>query len=190
MRLKNQYFLLRHGETVWKKTGLSYPWPDSPKVCLNRNGRKQIKEAAGFLNNKKIGLIFSSDFFRARQSARIVAKALRRKIVFDKRLRDTYIGYYHGKPKSVFNHDFPLSKLGARFKKRPKEGENWDEVKKRVKEFLLGAEKQYQGKRILIVSHGDPLWLLEGLIRDLSDKELVDIILGKKYIKTGELKRL
>ena len=190
MTLKNQYFLLRHGETVWGKTGLSYPWPDSEKVRLNKIGKEQIRRAAKILKKERIDLIFSSDFFRAKQTAEIVAKALRHKIVFDKRLRDTYIGHYHVKPKGVFNQDFPLSKLLSRFKKRPKGGENWNEVKKRVKEFLLSAEKQYQGKRILIVSHGDPLWLLEGLTRDLSDKELVDIILGKKYIKMGELKKV
>ncbi len=190
MRLKNHYFILRHGDTVWTKTGRSYPWPDSPRVKLTLKARTQIKGIAEKLKKKNIELIFAPDLFRTKQTAKIVAKELGLKIHFEQRLRDSYIGGYHGQPKEIFNHDFPLSKLTARFKKRPKGGENWNDVRRRIKGFLTEIEKEYRDKKILIVSHGDPLWLLEGLMNNRSDKNLVNAILSQKYIKMGELRKI
>lgn len=192
MTLKNRYFLLRHGQTVWQKTGLSYPWPHHEKARLDQKGKSDIQKVAKKLKDKKIDQIFSSDLCRTKETAGIVAKILGSKIVFDKRLRDTNISIYHGRPKEIFNRDFPLSKLMTRFKKRPKGGENWNEVRRRVKSFLAENEneKRYRSKNILIVSHGDPLWLLEGLMKKLSNQDLVNIILTKKQIKMGELREI
>ncbi|MEK9134746.1 MAG: hypothetical protein AAB451_00345 [Patescibacteria group bacterium] len=39
--------------------------------------------------------------------------------------------------------------------------------------------KKSKNKNILIIGHGDPLWLLEGAVRRLSP-----------YIKVGELRKL
>ena len=190
MTLRNHYFLLRHGRSVWQKTGLAYPWPHHEKAKLDQEGKVDIQKAAKKLKDKKIDLIFSSDLYRTEQTAKIVARILSLKIVFDKRLRDNNIGIYHNRPKEIFNHDFPLSKLMIMFKKRPKGGENWNEIRKRVRAFLSEIEKKYQGKNILIVGHGGPLLLLEGLTKNLSNQELVNVILAQKQIKMGELRKI
>ncbi|MBI2626429.1 MAG: class I tRNA ligase family protein, partial [Candidatus Nealsonbacteria bacterium] len=51
-------------------------------------------------------------------------------------------------------------------------------------------DQKRKNKNILIISHCDPLWLLEGAAKGLSDKELLKIKLAKKDIKTGEWRRL
>lgn len=192
MKLKNKYFLLRHGQNIYqtKKKSSIYPWPE-PKnspVRLNKKGERQIKNAAKKLKDQKIDLIYSSDVFRARQSAEIVAKELGiKKINFDKELRDINLGIYHGGSKKRFYQDFPRS--AERFSKRPKKGENWSDCQKRILGFLKKIDKKHQNKNILIVSHGDPLWLLEGAINGLNNKKLLDMVLNN-YIKTGELRRL
>ena len=53
---------------------------------------------------------------------------------------------------------------------------------------IESIEKKYQNKNILIVSHGDPLWLLEGLMKGLNNEEMLGS--RKKMIKKGELKKL
>ncbi len=191
MVLRNQYFLLRHGENAWSKTGRSYPWPDGDKVRLTRNGIGQIKKAAEVLKKEKIDLIYSSDLFRTRQSAEIAAKVLGiKRIIFDKRLRDTLMGVYQNRPKKEFYKDFPDPE--KRFRLKPKNGESWNEVKQRVKKFLLETEKKNKGKKILIVGHGDPFWLLEGIINNLDNNGLLRQIFGdeQNYIKKGELRKL
>jgi len=192
MKLKNRYFLLRHGETVYqtKKKGFTYPWPDKPPVKLTKMGEKEIKNLAKKLKTKKIDLIFSSDIFRAQKTAEIVAKELGiKKINFDKRLRDVNLGIYHSKTKEEFYRDFPDPK--ERFFKKPKGGESWNNVKKRIKNFINDISKKHRNKNILIVSHGDPLWLFEGILRGLSNQEFLDEIFYKKnYIKIGELREI
>lgn len=188
MRLKNQYFLLRHGQTTWHHPDLSYPADNMTSVQLSPEGRKQIETAAQILKRKKIDFIFSSDYRRTRQTAAIVSRALKMKPIFDKRLRDVGLGCYYGRPKTEYYRDLPLK---TRFQKSPKGGESWNDLKKRVARFLRETEKKYQGRRILIVGHGDPLWLLDGAMKGLSRKELLDIIrIKKEYIQKGELKEI
>lgn len=187
MKLNNQYFILRHGQTIYqkKKRKMTYPWPDNPPVKLTREGKKQIKEVAKKLKNFGIDLIFSSDIFRTRKSAEIVKKELGLKVNFDKRLRDINLGIYHDRLKEEFYRDFP--DLGKRFYQRPEKGESWNDVKKRLKNFLKDIEKKYKNKKILIVSHGDPLWLFEGIIKGWSNKGQLDH--KDTYIKVGELRK-
>lgn len=188
MRLKNHYHFLRHGQTTWRHPDLSYPADNLTSVRLSPEGRKQIETAARILKQRKIDLIFSSDYFRTKQTAGIVSRSLGVKPIFDKRLRDVGLGRYYGRPKAEYYRDLPLK---TRFQKSPRGGESWNDLKKRVTRFLKEIEKKYRRKRILIVSHGDPLWLLNGTMKDLSQKELLDLIrIKKEYIQKGELKEI
>ena len=188
MRLKNHYWFLRHGQTTWHHPDLSYPADNRTSVRLSLEGRKQIETATRILKQKKIDLIFSSDYLRTEQTAGIVSRVLKTKPIFDKKLRDVRLGRYHGRPKSEYYRDRPLK---TRFQKSPKGGESWNDLKKRVARFLKETEKKHRGKNILIVGHGDPLWLLNGVMKGLSQKELLDIIrIKKEYIQKGELKKI
>jgi len=190
LKLKNKYFILRHGQNIHqtKKRGIIYGWPDDNPPCgLTKTGKKQIKKIAKVLKNKKIDLIFSSDTLRTRQTAEIVAKKLGLKVNYDKRLRDINWGIYQGK--SIIKAWAYYKNPKLRFKKAPPRGESWQDLKKRVTDFLKEIEKKFKGKNILIVSHGDPLWLLNGLFKGLSKNQLLFQKLRQKTIKTGELQR-
>ncbi len=73
---KNQYFILRHGQSIKNKKRISAGWPEVFYSPLTEKGKKQIKEAAKKIKKKKINLIFSSDLLRAKQTAEIFADAL------------------------------------------------------------------------------------------------------------------
>jgi len=193
MKLRNQYYILRHGEPVtsWHKNPkikYSYPWPDGPAVHLSRKGIADIRKVAESLKNKKIDIIYSSDLYRTTQTAEIVAKAINKQIIFDKRLRDTYLANYHGHPVTDFYRDFP--NLIKRFKLGPKGGESWDMVKNRVKSFIKEVDKQYKDKTILVVSHGDPLMFLIGIVDNFNNKKMLTILSENNHIKKGELRKL
>ncbi len=192
MELKNNYYILRHGETTHqtKRKDFTYSSLENKTARLTKKGENQIKTAANKLKKEKIDLIFSSDFFRTRQTAGIVAKELGLKIYFDKRLRDLNIGVYHGQEKEKFYQDFPeYSK--KRFVKRPQGGESWRDLQKRMLNFLKEIDNKHKGKTILIVSHGDPLWLLHGAVKGFKQKEFLDRKRpGKNYHRLGQLKEL
>ena len=119
-----------------------------------------------------------------------MAKALNLKIIADIRLGDTDIGDYYGTPKKEFYNEFP-NPIQRFETKSPKNGESWNNVKKRLSAFLEEIEAKCLGKNILIVGHGDSLWLFDGLIQESTNQELIDIIFKKKeYIKKGELRKI
>jgi isoleucyl-tRNA synthetase len=190
-KFKNKYFILRHGQSRHQieKPDIIYFWPeDKPPAGLTDLGRKQIKEKANLLKGK-INLIFSSDVLRTKQTAEIVARESGLEVKTDPRLRDINWGTYQGKPMkeawAYYDHQ-----MERKFEKAPPEGESWSEVQKRMVDFLKEIEKNYQDKNILIVSHGDPLWLLDGWVKELTYKEMLKDRKSGCPIKIGELKGL
>jgi len=186
----NQYFFLRHGQTIYqtRKKDLTYPFPEKEPIGLTEEGVEQIKRVIPKLKKLGIDLIYSSDFFRTKQTAEIIAKELKLKVNFDRRLRDINLGIYHGRPKEEYFRDFPISE--ERFEKKLPKGESWLHCQMRMTEFLKEIDKKYQDKKILIVGHGDPFWLLAGALKGQTKKELVAEKKKKGIIKNGELRRL
>lgn len=186
----NRYFILRHGETIHQTKLKKIVYPPSQKlfVELTKKGKSQIKALIPRLKKANIDLIFSSDYLRTKQTTEIINKELHLKVKFDKRLRDVNLGVYHGKSKDEFYSDFKDAK--ERFYRKPDGGETWLDCRKRTLRFIRDIDKKYKDKTILIVSHGDPLWMLEGAMKGLSQQELVREFLQKKMIKTGELRKI
>jgi len=167
----NSYFFLRHGETPFqsKKEKVIYPWPEPEPIHLTEKGRKKVEKAGEELRNKGIDLIFSSDITRTRETADIISGKLGVEAKFDKRLREIDSGVFRGGLIKKY-YDF----LGKdKINKKPPRGESKKECQKRLFDFLKEIDNKYQGKKILIISHADPLWLLRGAMMNLSDKELL-----------------
>ncbi len=148
-------------------------------------GRKQVEKSAEGLKNKKIAHIFASDTKRTRLTAGIVAKKLKLKVNHDSRLRDINWGVYQGKSHLRAWAYYKNPKL--KFEKAPPKGESWMDCQKRMLDFFKEIDKKYKGENILIVSHGDPLWLLEGWVQGLSQNQLLKQI-GKKTERIENLK--
>lgn len=190
-KLRNKYYILRHGDNTYmtKRKGWTYPKVDSPRVRLTKKGKKQVRASARRLKKEKIDLIFSSDFFRTRQAAKIAAKALGiDKVFFDRRLRDVNLGIYHGlREEEFYKRFYPPSK--ERFSKTPPGGESWLACQERVASFLREIDRKHKGKKILMVGHGDPFWLLEGWVKEWPREKMLKE--GKtNYIKVGDFKKL
>ncbi len=187
---QNKYLILRHGKTAYqtKKKKIIYDWPGTSSFPLTKKGKKKIAKLTKKLKKKNIDLIYSSDALRTRQTANIVAKELGLKVNFDSRLRDINLGIYHGREKEEFRRDFPVNL--ERFSKKPKKGENWTEVRKRMVSFIKDIDKKREGKTILIVSHGDPLWLLDGATRGLKNQEFLKKTSKRHFIKTAKFRKI
>ena len=196
-KFKNRYFLLRHGHSLRNAKKIASSWPEKIPLPLTLKGKEQIKKAAKKLKKEKIDFIFSSDILRTKQTAEIVAGQIGVKPRFDKRLREINVGILNGcsveevgrfwdKEKKLSPKKYYLK----RFKLSPPKGENYNEVEKRMLDFICQKEKKYQGKNILIVSHQRPITLLEKKIYGYDFKKFIKIIIEKKQIKTGEIRKL
>ena len=188
MNTNNKYLLLRHGENVYLTdfNGIIYPESADSTLGLTEKGRKEIKDLIPRLKEIGIDLIISSDFQRAKETAGIVAEGLGLKIETDERLRDINLGIYKGGPKQKLYDAFP--DIRERWVRAPEKGETWIDCENRVLRVIKELDEKHQSKKILIVSHGDPLWLLEGKLKGLSNEELIKQKLNGETIKAGELR--
>ncbi len=168
---RNNYYILRHGETKNNINNIIYSDKENQRVSLTKRGEKQIKELILKLKRAKINLIFSSDYLRTRQTASIISQALGIKVIYDKHLRDINVGLFKSKSVREYYTYFNNDDL-KRFTQKPPQGENLNQVKKRMMNFLLATNKKYFNRNILIISHGDPLWILEGAGQGLNNKKM------------------
>ncbi|MSU54508.1 MAG: histidine phosphatase family protein [Candidatus Staskawiczbacteria bacterium] len=188
MKLNNKYYLLRHGEAVSNVKNIVSSWREKFKNPLTDVGVQMINDAAIKLADKKIDLIFASPLLRTKQTAKIVGKALKVKVKFDKRLREISFGIFNGKNASDWENYFTSEEYAIA--NRPPGGENYDDVLDRIYEFLMDIDKKYKGKHILIVSHQCPLWILENKVNGFALQEGLIRTPEQMRINKGELREL
>ncbi|MFA5431357.1 MAG: histidine phosphatase family protein [Candidatus Paceibacterota bacterium] len=190
--LKNRYFFVRHGQNNHQAEhkGIIYIWPDgNPPYCLTEQGKEEAKKAGETLKQDKIDCLFSSDILRCRETAKIVAEEIgydKEKIIYDIRLRDLNWGAFGGKTKEEYWNFYNNDRIKA-FELAIPGGESWNQCQERIVKLFNEIEEEFQNKNILIVSHGDPLWLLEGYIKGIDNQTLLekrkDIILGTGQVR-------
>jgi len=151
MKFDNKYFLLRHGQTIYQKNGIriNYPADADSTLSITEEGQEMIKTAVESLKKENISMIIASP-------------ALRTKL-------DIRMGEFSGKTYEEYENFF--SEKMERFEKRPKGGENWNDILVRLKSFLNDVEKKNKGETILVIGHADPLWLFAGLLKGFDKNE-------------------
>ncbi|MDP1624790.1 MAG: class I tRNA ligase family protein [bacterium] len=169
-RSGNTYTLMRHGEAESNVLGISNS-DHTKKYHLTDNGKEQTRARAKELKKTGIDLIIASDFMRTEETARIVAEELgipAKDIVYDVRLREYNVGpEREGKPwrsteDYVREHGpYPGMETPA-------------SLKKRVFAAMYDIDRKYQGKKILIISHGSPLnTIMNGITNDIDHEEIM-----------------
>ncbi|MCR4284645.1 MAG: histidine phosphatase family protein [archaeon] len=147
---------VRHGKTVANQEGLTQGWLDNHLTQLNKEGIEQAKKVAERLKGEKIDVIYSSDLGRAKDTAKEIAKYHDCKLVLDKRLREIKKGIYEGGPGEKHWADF--EKYGLNIKEwKPEGGENEEEFKERIIDFIKEIEEKHKNQTVLVVSHGGTL---------------------------------
>lgn len=168
----NRFFAVRHGEAQhnvenWIASGVETTKNASH---LTEKGMRQAENVAGKLKKEKIDLIICSPYIRTKETAKIIAKATKAKVIVDKRIGEIQVGEYNRAMVPAY-HAFFNNKL-ERFTVRPKgKSETLTEVRARMMSFFNDINKKYNNKRIVIVGHGDPLWMLDSALRGLTNEE-------------------
>lgn len=182
----NRFWIMRHGEAEHNLEGVIAAGPETKGRVSNltKKGIEQVKKSAESLKKQKIDFIFTSPYARAMETAKIVAKATKAKIIEDKRLSEIDAGIFNWKTIKEYQSFFDT--LLERFIKGPSGGESLTEVRHRMFNFIDDIDDAYAGKNILIISHGDPLWMLESAVRNLSNEES----LGLKLPELAEAKEI
>ncbi len=178
----NTYILIRHGESEYniKKQLNSDPLVRNP---LTEYGIQQIKDCVTQLP-KNIDFIYHSPLPRTKQTADILAAELSgHELIEDSRLRESGMGELEGKPLGTKDKFF--SSPEEEFTKPLMGSETLNGVRNRMAEFLLEMEHTHKNKTIVLVSHGDPIWMMESVIKGRNVKESLAIS-KDEYPKNGQ----
>ncbi len=186
----NKYFVMRHGEAESNVQGIvNSKLAFIAKYGLTSRGHIEAKAAALKLQEKKIDIIIASPFRRTQETAEIVAKAIgldTQKIITEERIKEIDTGEFDGRPISEYRGNF--ASMREKFEKRPKEGENLYDVKRRVMVLLEEMEDRYAGKNILFITHEYPTWMLVAGAQGARINEALALRENKEdFIATGEM---
>lgn len=146
--------LLRHGETTWNEGRLVQGHND--EATLTERGAHQALEAASSLAGTVFDVIVTSDLRRARDTAAIVGRGRNIEIVTTPALRERSYGIYEGGALDAV----PVSLTGfvddlvVDPDARPEGGESLNDLYQRVGTWLEQLRRDYDGARILVVTHG------------------------------------
>ncbi len=155
MVVKITYFV--HGTTLDNEKEKSSGWYD---VELSQLGIKQSIELKDKIKDKNFDVVFCSDLKRAVVSAQLTFKG-KVKIIQDQRLRECNYGMYNSQPSEIVE---PLQEENI-IKKFPN-GESYEDVKKRISEFLNFLKINYEGKHVAIVAHKAPQLAMDVLLKN------------------------
>ena len=158
-------YLVRHGEAEHNVRQVLDSIVGDEVYALTPRGREQITAVAeAIASDGAIDAILSSPMPRTRETAGLIAeKTGIEKVLYDFRLRETDFGQWEGQPIQKFFEKYPTPE--TRIETDGTDGvESFLSQRDRCAEFLADLKEHYLGKRVVIVSHGDTLEQLHGLI--------------------------
>ncbi|HYC34684.1 MAG TPA: histidine phosphatase family protein [Candidatus Paceibacterota bacterium] len=161
MSVQITYFV--HGTTTDNERNISSGWKD---VELSELGIRQAKELRELTKDRKFDVVFCSDLKRAVDSAHLAWNGLY-EIIPDSRLRECNYGALNGASSEIVE---PMQEDEC-IEKPFHEGESYEDVKRRIADFLEFLKQNYDGKHVALVGHKAPQLALEVLLRDKSWRE-------------------
>lgn len=184
--LKNKYFIMRHAEST---ANLKHLIISDPRISLfdyglTENGKLSIEDAISQLKIVK-PVIYSSDVLRAEETAEIVKEKLNiDTFFFDQRLRERYFGDFEGQDSEHYKEVWEDDKIHP---ENPEHHvESVESVYERMISFIHHVEDNHKNETILVVSHGDPLQILEAAFKGIEPKDHQKI----EMIKNSEIREL
>ncbi len=173
------FYLVRHGLTDWNVERRLQGQVDVP---LNEKGIKQAKEAAKrYFKGMSFSAIFSSDLLRAKRTAEIIALEKKMAVKTTELLRERSFGPYEGKSvKEVEKElridikefrvlsDDQLKKLNI---------ETNTDIMSRFFTFVREVAVAYQGKNVLVVTHGSVMRVFLEKIGYISKEQSKNIVI-------------
>ncbi len=145
---------IRHGETAWNVDTRIQGQLDIP---LNDTGRWQAHRLALALAGEPITALYSSDLWRAYDTALSVSSATGLPVVTDEGLRERGFGVFEGKTFAEVEALWPAQSM--RWRRRdpefaPEGGETLIDFRDRVTRTAHALAARHVGEQIVMVGHG------------------------------------
>ena len=178
---KNTYYVMRHGGTTRNENSdkIISSRLETDTYHLTEEGRVGVEHALELLKLDGIDAIYTSPFLRTKETAEIAGKVLHHKVETDDRLVEA-------------SHSIELegkSEIG-----NPDLAENIESsesIRTRLTNFLKDLEAKHRNKKILIITHGMPMYFLQAIAHGYSEKELKNPDVFPYYVPAlAEIRKL
>jgi len=143
---EREIILVRHGQTEFNEKKI---YSGQLETILTKKGISQAKKIRKFFFNKKHYKVYCSPLKRAKTTAEIIF-GNKQKMIFDDKLKEINTGVFSGKTKEQIEEEFPFLRKKTDYRKYYPGGENFSQLRKRVKLFL---KKLPKNENIVIVGH-------------------------------------
>ncbi len=168
------WYLVRHGETEWNRTGRMQGHTGVP---LSAEGRRQASLLGERLRSVEFAAVYCSDLPRAAETARIIAAGRDLAIRDESDLREFSYGEWEGLTLEEVETRYPGAlaeriEAGGNLGWTAPGGESAVDAIRRVRRFTMRAsESLAAGENILVVAHGGSLRALAVCLLDLADSD-------------------
>lgn len=149
-------YLLRHGETIENAMGI---FQGQMPGHLSDKGKEQARQMHEKVMNLSFDAVLCSDLQRCKDTASIVLEGMAYIPQYTDLLRERDMGNLVGKPIAGAVFDSSV--------------EDAPRVNKRIRKFLAGLKEQYEGKTVLVISHGYYCRLLQAMMENKKNYKLV-----------------
>lgn len=152
-------YLIRHAET-FDENGIRNTSEDSQmineKEILSVQGEEQSKKLSENSELQNLDAIWSSNYTRAKATAKYIAHKNNLQYNLDERLRERKLGNIEDLSKFMDNKETrdPSREQLAFPEFKTRDGESANDSNKRMNEFISEILEKYTGKRIAVISHG------------------------------------
>ena len=141
-------YMTRHGQTDWNVQKRVQGKAD---IELNEKGIEQAQLTSKKFKDIEIDLIICSPLKRAKQTAEIINRVTKCRIIYEDGVSERDFGEFEGKNKENFDFNGYWSyKKNYKYEKAENIREFFDRIYRTLDEII----KKYKDKNILIVSHG------------------------------------
>lgn len=163
MSIRLTYFV--HGTTTHNETGTATGW--SPGE-LSERGIQESRNLGPMVQDQNFDIVFCSDLKRAIDTSNL-AFGEKYTIVQDARLRECNYGDNTGKPSRDFKSDMKKN-ISVPFPN----GESYQDVENRVRDFVNFLKKEYDGKHVAIVAHEGSQFAFDVILKDKTWEQAID----------------
>lgn len=172
-------YVARHGQTVWNAQNRVCGITD---VELTEKGIEQAEKLANIVPDN-IDVIITSPLRRAVETSKIVAVKNNIPMYIEELLIEQNYGIYEG----VDRKDPRFLNNKRNFAYRYPNGESMMQVAYRIYGFIDKIKKEYQGKNVLLISHGGVCRIIRTYFIDMTNEEFFNYTLKNGKLEEYEL---
>ena len=187
-RLANTFIIMRHGQSRANVAGIIVSRIENDRRGdhgLSELGRKQALETARACGLPSDAVIWSSDFSRARQTAEILRAHLDApEVGLAEALRERCFGEWEGSATENYARVWAADETDDAHARGG--AEPVTAVLDRMTAFVVDLDRQYTGRDIVLVSHGDTLQILQTAFLRISPTRHRSL----PGLETAEIRRL